>query len=895
MRDTRDILGELYDRGDSMLVFPSQVTAARWRIALAADSRRRAVRSDRIVSWDVFKERTVPVKRDAIPASSLARRAFVGALLRDNAAQPFLRALVDPRHADTGVASAAAIARMLPQLPVLLAYTHLIRPDVSRDLRLLSDRYRRFMEQHGVFEPEWELHRSVDLTVLPWRPVIVWPELLEDFRDYEGLFFGAVETVPLPDPADHPPLPVARYATLHQEIAGACSAIEAALDEGTPGHRIVVSVADPDTMGPILRQEARRRGIPLRFGEGEPLARQPGGAIFGRLREAVDGNLAVGALAGLLLDGSVPWKQPDTNRAIVRFGYATHCYTATRWDEAFDLAERVFASGDPRLIPVSRDQLPVLRDRWDSLRRGLRSIAGAESAAALQRAVRAFRDRHFAPAGAPEWSAAGETVERVWETAMTELASIVALERRGVPIPSPWSFFLDALEERRYVARGDTGAVTVYPYRVAAGIPAARHLVLGVSQRATRVRSAPPVALRQAELRRMEWDLRDRSAAFLTAYGYLVSETRLSYADSTPTGAQVPAAELALDEPSLTVPPADSWRREQRWWVQAAAAPPTYVSPAQAEGLDRGLRTALVPAATDYQRQPVDPEILALHPPPDTYSPSAIDTYVDCPFGFWVQRVLRVREEDRGFVPDRRIVLGEVFHRILEDALALPPARREAELPYIVADQFQRDEARLLLAPVARRQWIAFAGDVIARLVEQPPLAAARPGTSEAPVTGEIGGVPIAGRIDRIVGVHGWDGSSGEFDDEPPVIVDYKLKLRDKHRPGAVTGGREHDPWESRTLQLPIYATLLGAAAGRDVAAVIYVGLETAEVRPVGGSDGAELAAIRAALPEFIAAMDAEIRAGRVSCRDDGECDRCRIRSVCRSCFVTRRYRERTS
>jgi hypothetical protein len=190
-------VGEFYDRGNTLLVFPSEVLAGAWRRRLAAEPARAAVRSDRIISWDRFKELAVPIKRTQRPAGRLTRRAFALALLTENGQAPFLTTLINPAFAESAGGSAGSLTRVLPQLPALLRHRDDLRPGLAADLAEVMERYRRFLEVHNLFEPEWELSRTVDLSRISRRPVVFWPELLEDYREYRGLLAGDVETVNL--------------------------------------------------------------------------------------------------------------------------------------------------------------------------------------------------------------------------------------------------------------------------------------------------------------------------------------------------------------------------------------------------------------------------------------------------------------------------------------------------------------------------------------------------------------------------------------------------------------------------------------------------------------------------------------------------------------------------
>ncbi|MCG8480335.1 MAG: PD-(D/E)XK nuclease family protein, partial [Spirochaetales bacterium] len=823
-----------------------------------------------------------------------------------NRRSPILTTLVEPQFADSGGASASAVARIVPQIPFLLRHRDSLRPRLVADLDRIAERYDAFLTRHDFFEPSWELSRRVELDHIRRRPVIMWSELLEDYAEYEALLAGGVETVPLTtaDRTARADLTVMRYRSSREEIVAAFDAVERALDAGTPINRIVVTVADLEELRPWIEAEAARRAVPLRFAVGDTLTAQPGGRIFGAVQEALTGDLGVIPVSSLLGDRSVPWKRQDVNTLLVRFGYVAHCYNARRWDEAFGAAEELLSDdsagrGERAELFCTAPQLRLLRARWLTFERDVRSISSARSAASLRRALRRFLDNHIEGAGHPRWTDYGGRVERVYETAITELASIISLEERGVPILRPWTFFLEALAERRYVYRQSGAAVTIYPYRVAAGVPADLHCVIGLSHTATRVRSAPPVGFRRDELRRMGWSGRDRSLPFLRAYAALLPGSRLSCADAGPTGAYVPAADLTPTSERPLPVPTSAWEHERAWWRVPTSPPPDSLYRPQRAGLERALDTTLDPVRIDFRKTHVaDEEIRSALAPPETLSPASIDRYVACPFSFFVRDVLRVRRGEYGFVPDGNRRLGTILHTVLAKLLSHPPADRGDRITEALVHEFDTPASRLFLFPAGRRARIEYLSRAIRTLLQDPLFASPR-GGSEVSLSASINGVALRGFADRVIGPIGSVAASEAEDGV--TIVDYKLTLRGEHSRTGVFGVDGTGPLECRTLQLPLYALLTERQFDVHVERLVYVDLKKASIRVIADerADGRRWQARRgfemygelaARLPAFLGETRRSIRTGRFMCREEPDCGRCGIRSICRSCFVTRRY-----
>ena len=878
-------LQQLFAAGDTCLVFPSEVTASAWRKHMVSVSRRPAIRADRVISWDVFKEIAIPVKQLRRPVSRLVRHAFARIIIRENAEAPFLREIIAPAYAANEPDVTRGVVQVLPQLAALLAQREQLRPGPRNDLEAIDQRYRAFLETHHLFEPNWELRGNVRIDRLAFRPVIVWPELLEDYVDYRRELEPLVDVVSLP--VDALPATLREFTSTYDEIAATCDAIEDELDAGTELHEMAITAANLEDIRPWLEEATAQRGIPVRFATGFPVAEQPGGSIFSRINEVSQARFSATAVASLLHDRSVPWRDPAMNAAIVRFGYQTHCYDIGQWRSAIAEVQRL-PTEDQRTR-----HLQTVSGRFRTLQTDIRAIGSAADPPALQAAVRRFLDHHIAAPGDVQWSDPSfERSERVYETALRELSAIVGIYERGIPVIDPWHFFLSAIGDRQYVPRQTGGSLPIYPYRVAAGLPVHRHFVLGLSQSATRVGRAPPIGLRSDDVLRLESHRFDRSGAFLHAYGSALGNSVCSSATETPAGAHVPAPELAFHTDSGNVPRQTMWAQERVWWARADASAPAVLYAAQQTGLQRALATTLFPVTTDYQREPLSPDLLPLLHTHDEWSPTAIDTYNRCPFAFFIRRRLNVPEFTEVFAPYNPRRLGIVLHTILaavfrdRDVREVDdPSDRIAE---IVSGVFATPEARLYLPRVGSAALQRYVGAAVQLLVEDTRIGRTVPvGMLETELRGAVGGVTVAGRADRIIG-----------DGDTVMIIDYKTRLGSSHGPGKILPEEEGDPRESGSLQLPMYALLYALDSGEAVDQLLYVDILNATVKVVAERNGAKKAAdawerlqrLVAKLPDYIAGVDQAVRTGDFRCDDEPNCGECGIRGICRMCFVTRRF-----
>jgi RecB family exonuclease len=206
------------------------------------------------------------------------------------------------------------------------------------------------------------------------------------------------------------------------------------------------------------------------------------------------------------------------------------------------------------------------------------------------------------------------------------------------------------------------------------------------------------------------------------------------------------------------------------------------------------------------------PQVLAELAAAAFFSPSVLESYLRCPFGWFVDRV--VGAEDMETVADNR-VLGDLLHAVMRDTLrALKDADRLPLRAENLADAVQTARAiveRLVQSeecpgtPAERRlmEWRLkrMAGDLLAMdAATAGPLVMADTELSVGGAAGvDVGGLRLRGRIDRVDGT-----ARGEL-----FVVDYKSgRAPKKGEIGTAEG-----------LQLPLY--MLALAAERPEATVV--------------------------------------------------------------------------
>lgn len=892
------------------VVLPSELAAEFWRRETVRSGVRVAIREDRIVSWDRFKEQAFDLRTHRMPANRTSRAIFVDRLIAENASAPFLQRLIPPSSAAGADGFRAHITRSLPALPQAHTLSALLdgsspagAPPAAglgallADLAEIERRYTAFLDEHDLFEPAW-LERAP--AYLGGDHFLVMPELAEDFPEFEAALAG-VPRIGVPG-GDAEILPELRqYPDSRAELESTLGAIAALLDAGTPPESIVLTVCDLDSVRPRLEQAARLASVPVDVRQGVPLSESAPGRFFAAMADVVSSGFGLDALKRLLLNRAVPWREPAMNARLIVAGAKAGCLGGRgrpdpRW-------RRVPPGPERELIDLVSAELPA--------------FTRARSAADLLAGWRKMRDRLIDP---DAWAPADEMLLQRCIVVLRELAEFE--ERHGMRIESPYRFWIDSLREHLYVPRGDDRGVAVLPYRVGAGVCPDHHFVIGASNVASRVRIARYPFLTEAERERFGDTVADRdlSEAFARAYGVSGTSVTVSCGRTTWDGPALPPGEYVaagrLGEALPHASPFVAWQSEELFLDE----PATRVYRLQRDGVaayTRGAAPAggrveltthaltqddLVDGVIAAQRHRRRPDLLSL-------SASDLQSFRACPFSYLFTRGLGVRELDYAVDPDSAADIGRLYHDTLElfygelheAGERFDPSRRDEYLSRLL--EIFREKSRsgpgmvpafvyAALEPLAERVFAQLLGNderlIAGHRIESIEAWEDRPDLAT--------GVYLVGRIDRVT--RGPDGAL--------TLVDYKKRTtanqKDQHGGSKDRIGLEELPPAERaaerdrirSIQIPFYIRLL-EATGEHVGTAAYYSLEEGKLVNVVSDDPATGKTVmsRERMDEVLVLLDDIVRdtterivAGDYACGE--ECDGCAFRGLCRTRFVVR-------
>ncbi|MDR2632122.1 MAG: PD-(D/E)XK nuclease family protein [Treponema sp.] len=688
---------------NSLFVFPSEIAASRWVDRVLQISGCGTLALEQFITWDRFKQealRSWQQEREPVPPA--LRKIFVSTLIAEQAAQiahgeaPLFSSLVPREYAHTAAFLLPWLTDMLPELGAWfekMTGTPLGQQSApqscsegwdgdDQDLYTLTLRYRHFLEEHRCFEPAWE---RPPFDTQGKQCFIFFPEILADFKHYQELLENTQEItlVPLPEPLPYHQEPrTFFYTNSRNEISEAvlfmCALVE---NHAVPWESIAVSVPDREHYEAYLLRECTNRNIPVVSCMGEPVASYPGGRLFPAMEACVSRSFSFDALATLLLNSHLPWKDPEAIAQLMDFGVKNNCICS--WEEGpktiMDVWEDAFAS-----FPASREERA--RSWYYSLKKGILALYEAPSFGELLHRYYSFRERFL------DREQCLPQTQALLARCVAELLSLVDLETSfpDVSVANPFCFFVEHLKETRYLEREQDAGLRVFPYRTAASAPFDWHILLGASQQDLSVLFSRFGFLPEAKRVRLGITDVDASDAFIRLYTlHSLKGTAFFCAQHTFSGYALPHSALkAPKEPRMSYKDdhagsfaADRFREEQAFYHAQQNAKdqvpfPRCLHSLQKQGFEAWYARRALAGKAESGESIQRPSIRGLLE--ERYcqirdasrvlrvSASALESYYRCALFWLFDQVLGLERVSMEAALMAESLLGTVYHQVLE-------------------------------------------------------------------------------------------------------------------------------------------------------------------------------------------------------------------------------------
>lgn len=475
---------------DNVFVFPSRIAAMLWFQKSLKLTGLKTVPAENYISWDNFKEKCMISSAEHLtPVSNIIRNIFAEYICGKNAeaaacSEPLFTSIIPEVYAKESSIFSKWIAGILPQLDHFEKRT-MLKPDTdleTTDFLQLKKMYSDFLQQNSFFEPSW---LSSQFFSYEKKYIIIYPELMEDFSEHAELLKTRNELTYIYCPeVENCNVVLDIYDNARAEIRGVVLQIEKLLSENIQPDEIAVSIPDIENYTAYIKREFSLRGIPAEFRSGFKLGSEQAGKLFSLISDCVRNNFSFEFIKPLILNNHIPWKDKNAAYQLIEYGIKNNC--AVSWKENTEDTAYKNIWTESFKINYEREESEIfqkkkIRKWFYSFYNTANKMVNSKTFEELQKNYFLFRESCI------DVEAFSEKDNAILGRCISTLQKLSSLEKslyEYMP-QNRFRFFVSQLEKEIYVPKNTGCAVSIFPYRVAAGTPFRHHFILNCSQKQT--------------------------------------------------------------------------------------------------------------------------------------------------------------------------------------------------------------------------------------------------------------------------------------------------------------------------------------------------------------------------------------------------------------------------
>ncbi|MBP5568594.1 MAG: PD-(D/E)XK nuclease family protein [Treponema sp.] len=495
---------------------------------------------ERFTAWDKFKNTSLHATqkgKSAIPSD--LRKIYISSLIESNAENPFFKRIINPDFAKNASSFTDWLSKLLPSLK--LWYTLKEQKGTAydaedEDYKTLYEKYSAFLESNSMFEPSW---LDAEFTGNE-KYIILFPELLEDFYDYEDVLLKSsnITLVKLKteEISNNRKINCYKYTDSRKELRRTILQIRKLVQDKKAEYTdITLNVPNLETYRPYLERELTKYCVPFVIKAGTPLTKNSAGKIFTEIQDCYTSNFSYESVRALLLDEYIPWKESEnkTRESLIQEGNRMHCL--------FNYEDK-----DGKKIDVWDQALShsvsipdVLEEKfYSSLKKRITELCTADSFSKILQQWIIFRDDFLCM---DDFTLESNNIIARCIVHLNELIQIEEKfsEPNSLKVPNPYSFFLNKINKSTYTPQTKKTGLSVYPYKLSAAACFKYQFVIDANQNNIEL----PVkelaflnSIKRAELGLIETDKKynaSRTLIALYAKGQDKSVITFSYAEES--------------------------------------------------------------------------------------------------------------------------------------------------------------------------------------------------------------------------------------------------------------------------------------------------------------------------------------------------------------------------
>lgn len=479
-----------------------------WIITHQNESGVDAVSLEHFFAWDIFKEKFVNSKKEGFSViPSILKKMFVHNLIYENSQKPInqrFQKIIKPEDTFSNEAESFTdwIYKILPSLHFWKKrlteneqkYGNL--DDEDKDFLFIYESYKKFLDENTLFEPSWVDILWNEKNVQQKHFYIFFPEILEDFCDYEEVLEKSdFVTIFSMDFSNEKPKSYF-YPDSRSELRQTILQIIDLVQTGkTDFSRIALSVPQLEIYRPYLEREFSLYNVPFVIRSSEPYTKNCAGRIFREIYDCITSDFSYDSLRTLLLDECVPWKEEirilsqnlifeaNNMRCICSIKKSKDIFYTAFTNKINSLnfyKQKIFEQNDLELENKNKkiNKIEKQIKYFDELKSFYlkitftlkKFISEKEDLNTFSNILKAWME--FKQIFLCDENEFSQEANNFLSRCIVFLREIIQIskdyEKCNLKITSPFSFFLNELEKKSYKKVDNNFGVNIYPYQVSA-------------------------------------------------------------------------------------------------------------------------------------------------------------------------------------------------------------------------------------------------------------------------------------------------------------------------------------------------------------------------------------------------------------------------------------------
>ncbi|NLM01066.1 MAG: PD-(D/E)XK nuclease family protein [Treponema sp.] len=547
-KNIKNILIENIKNHNAVFVFPTGVDCESWIEWIILNSQVSGVKAvplERFTAWDKFKIKFITDRdenKKQVP--TLLKKLFIEDLLEKNVdsvknKNPIFKKIVPPEFSNDVSIFIEWLSKILSSLNLWhekysqwIEKNNIVDNDEENlDYLILFKEYKKFLDDNNLFEPSWQKKDFIDNEK---DFFIFYPEVIEDFLDYEKMFENKrnISIIVLPKKNKEHRHDIYKFKDARCELRRILLKIRSLVDEKKCEYTdIALNIPNIEIYSSYIKREAEKYCVPIVMRTGNSLTQNSSGRIFLEFKDFIQSNFSFDAVRALLLDSCIPWKFPQYNEAIVREGNRLHCLC--NYDDN-DIWEKALDNFNITIVQED-NSFGNCKKYYMILKNTVKKIYNSKTFEQINKAWFSFKNIFLIEDGFDQYS------DNILSRCIDLLGDLIELENEyiiplGLKVNSHYDFFLNEIKNKRYTTQQEINGVSVFPYKLSAVSNFKYQFVIDASQKnltVSNMRLTFLNNLKREQLGLLNEDIRqDATNAFISLYGKNSSDDYVQFSFS---------------------------------------------------------------------------------------------------------------------------------------------------------------------------------------------------------------------------------------------------------------------------------------------------------------------------------------------------------------------------